>query len=202
MPIDIREQYLHRYNNTLPLLERNLKNYLNRVITYSRVDNITVRAKSIESFLKKADKEIDGERKYSDPMNQIQDQIGARIITFYQSDVEIICNLIDDYFGNIEKIKKSPEENSFGYESTHFILFLPEDVLTDDIDKEDCPRFFELQIATLFQHAWAEASHNLAYKPSTDLSFIQKRKISFTAAQAWGADTIFEELNNELSQAN
>jgi ppGpp synthetase/RelA/SpoT-type nucleotidyltranferase len=63
---------------------------------------------------------------------------------------------------------------------------------------EECPTFFELQIKTLFQHAWGEADHDLIYKPSGALTSDQRRRVAFTAAQAWGADRIFEELAQEL----
>ena len=60
------------------------------------------------------------------------------------------------------------------------------------------PGFFELQIKTLFQHAWAEADHDLGYKPGTvPLTSAQRRKIAFTSAQAWGADHMFDELFRE-----
>jgi hypothetical protein len=36
-------------------------------------------------------------------------------------------------------------------------------------------------------------------KPMVQLSSDQKRKIAFTAAQAWGADKMFEELFRELA---
>jgi len=64
----------------------------------------------------------------------------------------------------------------------------------------EAPEFFELQIKTLFQHAWAEAEHDLGYKPPKPLTSIQKRKMAFTAAQAWGADQIFDELSRELAE--
>jgi len=53
-------------------------------------------------------------------------------------------------------------------------------------------------VKTLFQHAWSEAGHDLAYKPATPLSSLQKRQLAFTAAQAWGADQIFDALSREL----
>jgi ppGpp synthetase/RelA/SpoT-type nucleotidyltranferase len=60
------------------------------------------------------------------------------------------------------------------------------------------PKFFELQIKTLFQHAWAEANHDLAYKPLVPMSAHQRRLIAFTAAQAWGADQVFAQLVDEI----
>ena len=57
------------------------------------------------------------------------------------------------------------------------------------------PAFFELQIKTLFQHAWSEADHDLGYKPGANmLTSDEKRMIALTSAQAWGADRIFDQL--------
>ena len=74
-------------------------------------------------------------------------------------------------------------------------------MIDDGVDRSKIPQFFELQLKTLFQHAWSEAEHDLAYKPSEPLSTLQQRQIAFTAAQAWGADQIFEQLHAELGSA-
>lgn len=59
------------------------------------------------------------------------------------------------------------------------------------IDKNLVPKFFELQIKTLFQHAWTVADH----KPgSLPLNRDQRRQLAFTSAQAWGADRVFNQL--------
>ena len=51
---------------------------------------------------------------------------------------------------------------------------------------------------TLFQHAWSEANHDLGYKPgSAPLTSDAKRRLDIPAAQAWGADRIFDELFRE-----
>jgi ppGpp synthetase/RelA/SpoT-type nucleotidyltranferase len=186
----------------LPLAER-LEAHLKSVFDgYPRIDRISVRAKSIERFVAKSEKQNDGKPKYDDPLNQIQDQLGARIVTFYKNDVEQLAEEVKKYFRYIESRQIVPDsEREFGYEGRHFILFLPRDVFDETVREEDSIPFFELQIKTLFQHAWSEAEHDLGYKPSAELSSEQKRRLAFTAAQAWGADQMFEELYKQTTHS-
>lgn len=164
-----------------------------------RIDRISARAKDIASFVEKARKQEDGKPKYSEPLDQIQDQIGCRIITFFLADVPRIDALVMKYFRAIEYKDRIPEsEWEFGYFGRHYVLLLPDDAVDENIDRSMVPRFFELQIKTLFQHAWSEAEHDLGYKPGEEpLTSEQKRRLAFTSAQAWGADQIFNELFQE-----
>lgn len=198
---NLRDTYQeHRTNILLPLageLLRLLKEYYS---SSPRIDRITVRAKSVERFLAKATLQVNSTQKYCDPINQIQDQIGARIVTYYSSDVERMSGEVERYFRPIEaKLVVPDTESEFGYFGKHFILLLPSDIFDDQLTEDRAPQFFELQVKTLFQHAWSEANHDLGYKPTTELSSDQKRKIAFTSAQAWGADLIFEELHRQIS---
>ena len=43
-----------------------------------------------------------------------------------------------------------------------------------------------------------DQKHDLIYKPSGTLTSDQRPRVAFTAAQAWGADRIFEEPAQEL----
>jgi len=198
---ELRKIYAERLDVALApiarLIEDDLKNSLSSL---SHIDRIAARPKSMTSFLNKAAKIEDGTQKYTDPINQIQDQIGARIITFYLDDIEPITAGIMKYYRRIEEKAIIPEsEKEFGYFGKHFILVLHPELHPPGVDKKLIPKFFELQIKTLFQHAFSEASHDLAYKPSIVLTKDQKRKIAFTAAQGWGADMIFNELKTELT---
>jgi putative GTP pyrophosphokinase len=194
----VREAYEGRYDSTLKRLatgiEHLLREYLRDV---SRIDRVGARAKSVDRFVAKSEKlKEGGAPKYSDPLMQIQDQVGARIITFYLSDVAAVAEVIDRYFRAVETKDLVPEsEWEFGYFGRHYILFVPDDVIEPDMDRSDVPEFFELQIKTLFQHAWSEAEHDLGYKPgAVPLNSDEKRKLAFTAAQSWGADHMFDEL--------
>jgi len=205
MSAGLSDIYKVRFKNILVPLVEPLEKFIKDCLRgEKRIDRISVRAKNIESFLAKAQKfEGDGNNKYSDPINQIQDQLGARIVTFYMDDVDRITNAVEQYFRPIEKQHIVPDsEKEFGYFGQHFVLLIPPDILDDSLSRGEIPDFFEMQIKTLYQHAWAEANHDLGYKANMSLSTDEKRKIAFTAAQSWGADMIFNELHKNSVQSN
>jgi|SRR3989344_327202 len=195
--MSIQEEYKERYEKYLLSLARALEDHVRgNLQEVPRIDRITARAKTVNSFVGKAEKVVDGVKKYSDPLNQIQDQIGVRIVAFYLDDVDAVAKVVEGYYRKIESKYIVPESDSeFGYFGKHFILLIPDDLIDDGIDVNKIPKYFELQIKTLFQHAWGEAEHDLGYKPGAVLSSDVKRRIAFTAAQAWGADQIFNELH-------
>ncbi|PRG49687.1 GTP pyrophosphokinase [Burkholderia gladioli] len=198
---ELSREYVSRYEEILVPLAHRLSSMLADTVSgLPRVDRVSARAKDPDRFMDKALKTKDGKRKYENPLIQIQDQVGARIIVFYLSDVKIVSSEVEKYFTHIEAKEVNPDsEKEFGYVGTHYILSVPEDVYPEsDADVARMPKFFELQVKTLFQHAWSEAEHDLSYKAPSPLTSHQKRKLAFTAAQAWGADQMFHELAGEL----
>jgi putative GTP pyrophosphokinase len=196
----LAETYATRYSRQLTPAARALEDHLQALTRdQPRIDRVAARAKTPASFLVKAAKLENGVLKYEDPLTQIQDQIAARIITYYLADVERLEALISEYFGSIENKRVGPESSSeFGYEGHHFILLTPEEAFPRPLDRRDGPPVFELQIKTVFQHAWSAAGHDLIYKSHVELTRDQSRRAAFTAAQAWGADMIFDGLSAEL----
>lgn len=198
------EIYRERRETVLVKLAENLTKHLQEILAgQARIDRISSRAKDVDRFVKKAAAVVDGQPKYTDPLSQIQDQIGARVVVFYKADVDRVDAIIQKYLTAIEYRAVVPDsESEFSYFGRHLILGLPTDVIEAGMDAELLPRFFELQIKTLFQHAWSEADHDLAYKPGdTALTAEQKRLVAFTAAQAWGASAmkiIFNEDDAEM----
>ena len=197
----LENEYRQRFETILvPLaeaLERHLKDTLQGEV---RIDRISARAKNVDRFVAKATATENGKPKYSEPLRQIQDQVGARVVTFYLSDVDRIAAIIERYYRRLESRVVVPDsETEFDYFGRHFILLIPSELMPSGSDKSQAPEFFELQISTLFQHAWAEANHDLGYKPqSATLARDAKRRIAYTSAQAWGADRMFDELFREL----
>ena len=200
-PESLETLYRRRHDSVLVRLADALSEHISEHIKGQlRIDRVSVRAKSVDRFLKKAAAtNEDGKQKYAEPLDQIQDQIGARIVVFYKSDVDRISALILKYFRAIEQGKIVPDtEAEFGYFGHHLVLVMPSDVIDDDMDRASIPNFFELQIKTLFQHAWSEADHDLGYKPGeVPLTSHQKRMIAFASAQAWGADLIYDQVFEE-----
>jgi putative GTP pyrophosphokinase len=173
------------------------------VADIQNVDRVSARAKDPDRFAQKASRTtVDGASRYPHPLADIQDQIGLRIVVFYEATVGIVWEAMERYVRSIELQELVPESDwEFGYFGRHGIMVLPTDVVPDNVNLAEVPRFFELQIKTLFQHAWSEANHDLGYKSPVDLSHDQQRRLAFAAAQAWGADRAFEELRAELLDA-
>lgn len=201
--MNLEQSYSERYEEHLVPCARRLEEFLRMYCSgQHRIDRISARAKAIDRFIAKSEKTLpSGELKYANPLEDIQDQIGARIVVFYLEDVEAVRQTATEYLRTIEDVKIIPEStNSFGYEGSHLIAFIPTDVVGESTT-QDLPKVFELQIKTLFQHAWAEANHDLAYKPGEALSDEHLRLNALVAAQAWGADRIFQQLRESISNS-
>lgn len=195
----IRDEYIARFS-VLTETATKLQFYLKELMSdFPRIDSVTSRAKDPDRYFAKATKtDKEGKVKYDEPRFSIQDQIGARINVLYLSDVECVRNHLTTHMKYIEETSKSPDDDAaFGYFGYHFIFQTPDDIISDD-HKDAVPEFFELQIKTLFQHAWSETHHDIGYKAPRQLTSDESRNIAFTAAQAWGADKIFEELAKGL----
>jgi putative GTP pyrophosphokinase len=198
----LEANYRRRFDAALAPLAKAIEEQLREYLAVEpHIDRVSARPKSVERFLRKAQAREHEKPKYSEPLRQIQDQVGARIVTFYLSDVERVAAIIEKYFRPIESRNLVPDsEWAFGYFGKHYILIIPNDLVDASIDCELVPEFFELQIKTLFQHAWSEANHDLGYKQvgeARPLTPDDTRRLAFTAAQAWGADRIFDELYRE-----
>jgi putative GTP pyrophosphokinase len=77
----------------------------------------------------------------------------------YRSDVHPAAERILTEFQRIQDRRFEHEDPShFGYEARHFVCLIPQDI---HVRCYSPVHFFELQASTLFQHAWAEANHDL-----------------------------------------
>lgn len=156
------------------------------------VDSISGRVKAKNSFMKKYS---NAPEKYKSPFKDIEDLIGIRILVICrQASENVIARISDGIFSKVENKYKQPEKSSeFGYEGHQLIFSIPEGLMPTDVI-ENPPQVFEIQVKTLYMHAWAQGEHKIRYKKEKDLPVEINRKISWLAANSWGADEILSEL--------
>lgn len=117
--------------------------------------SITGRAKSVESFAAKAARTVDGSPAYADPLREIGDQVGVRVITYVRADVAAVADVLASQLTVLDDRDLGHEtasEGRFGYASRHL-----------QVAREDRP-VAQVQVRTVLQHAWAEFEHDIRYK--------------------------------------
>lgn len=203
---DDAKEIVAKYKSILPFLKKvvsQLDENINETVSgIGHIDKVSFRVKAQDSFIQKAGKRLpSGELKHKSPFREIQDLVGGRIVVFYKTEVEIVTDVLEKNYSHVEKREIVPDdEREFGYEGVHYIFFIPSHIYNPHKENPLLPYFFELQIKTLYQHAWAQAEHGLGYKPQVELSKDVNRKLAFLAAQSWGADQILTELIAQMGK--
>jgi len=140
--------------------------------------------------------------KYNSLMD-ITDILGARIITFYNEDVDRIASIAESLFeidwpNSVDK-RKMHEVDSFGYNSLHYICRIPRTLFYDP----DCPEIneirFELQMRTALQHVWSAIQHDIGYKTDIETPIEYHRQLSRLAGILEMADDEFSRIRNSVS---
>jgi hypothetical protein len=85
-------KYERRYRAVLTSVADRLSDLISDHLSGTpRIDKVAARAKTPERFCVKAQRKNEsGRLRYRDPFSEIQDQIGARVVVFYQRDVEYV----------------------------------------------------------------------------------------------------------------
>ncbi len=153
------------------------------------IDRISFRVKQAASFAEKVqDRRV--EPPYTDPLVEVEDQVAGRVIVFFLTDLEVVSEKLKGTFNTVErKHHRPPKDQEFGYESWHLICVIPPQCFPNGWQgRDDVPQTFELQLRTIFMHAYAEPNHDLGYKATSDLKPEHRRELAWVAASAWGAD--------------
>jgi ppGpp synthetase/RelA/SpoT-type nucleotidyltranferase len=128
---------------------------------------ISGRAKSVASFAEKAVRTLDGVRLYADPLREIGDQLGVRVITYVRDDVAAVADLLADQVvvtDDRDLGRETASEGRFGYASRHLQFALDAARVGQPAYAHLAGRNVQVQIRTVLQHAWAEFEHDIRYK--------------------------------------
>lgn len=99
-------------------------------------------------------------------LEDLTDLIGLRIIFLFSRDLQTATKAIGEVFEVVSQEDTSARlgDAQFGYHSLHCIVKIP-DAWTSLPTFADCQALqAEIQLRTIAQHTWAEASHLLQYK--------------------------------------
>ncbi|WP_099020646.1 bifunctional ribonuclease/(p)ppGpp synthase [Mycolicibacterium palauense] len=185
------------YTERRPALKHSTERYLGRVtalldeagINYL---SVTARTKTVASFAAKAERIVDGQRLYSDPLSEITDQIGLRVITYLRDDVDAVATLLGDEMQLLDDRDMGLETASagrWGYASRHLLVA---------VEGEQQPA--SIQVRTILQHAWAEFEHEIRYKgsiPEEDAPDLDRR-FTLAAGLLELADLEFSAIRERL----
>ena len=152
--------------------------------------SVTGRAKSVASFAAKAVREVDGTPVYDDPLTQITDQLGVRVITYLRDDVDAVASLLGEQWAVLDDRdmgQETADDGRWGYASRHLVLQVPGRVLS-------------VQVRTVLQHAWAEFEHDIRYKGTVpdEQAADLNRRFALAAGLLELADREFTEIRDRI----
>ena len=173
---------------------------------------VQARSKAIPSF---AEKIIRKRHLYKDPLADMTDLCGGRVITHTAEQVRAVCRFIQEHFlideENSDDVSQRLRPAEFGYRSVHYIAsFKPGEFPTKDIAVEIPDVLFqgkdpagralkaEIQVRTVLEHAWADVSHDMTYKAGLKVPLKILRDFAAIAAVLEGTDREFARLHDAL----
>lgn len=155
---------------------------------------IEARTKSVGSFDEKVSRPG---KAYQNPLAEVTDLSGIRLVLRTQSEVDRVRTLIEREFivdaqSSTRKIEHLAADQ-FGYLSEHYIIQIgqPRSQLPEWNSITDL--HVEIQVRTILQHAWAAVQHSLDYKSEYDIPKQLRRRLFRLSA-------LFELADQELDQ--
>jgi putative GTP pyrophosphokinase len=151
------------------------------------------RAKSIDSFRAKVTR-----KHYSNPLDEITDFAGVRVVCHYEADAVQIAGAIRGEFNVVEHVDKTLGlgVDKMGYGGAHFIVTLGSrysGARYDGINDLKC----EIQVRTVLQDAWAMISHQLSYKNEESVPPRLQRDLNNVSALLEIAQRTFDNVREQ-----
>ena len=196
---------LQKYHSEYEALKSSLEDFckqvceqLNKLFWQAQIDlgfPIQTRVKRWPSILEK----LNRVSLHLKSILEMQDLAGLRINLLFRKDVSRVCNILEKNFKVVKKYDtfERLREDQFGYSSVHYIIKLSEDWLSVPTLKGFELLQVEVQIRTLAQHIWAEASQILQYKRESSVPPGVLRSVYRVSALL---ETVDLELDRVLSE--
>jgi len=199
---DVHKRQINAYEAELAdyeLYAKALKRVLEKACAASLPEAfVQARHKSIASFAEKCVRKQD---KYRDPVNNMTDLCGARVIVQTLEHVKAVRLFIEANFKIEEKDDKGLllGADMFGYRDMHYIVRIREDKaeslgFTPDEIRAIGDKRAEVQVRTWVQHAWADTLHDRMYKTKLKYPAEFKRTGALLAAIMEDGDRAFDRL--------
>nr|ABP44094.1 RelA/SpoT domain protein [Mycolicibacterium gilvum PYR-GCK] len=158
--------------------------------------SVAARTKTVESFAAKTRRRgADGKPLYSEPLVEVTDLIGLRVITYLREDVDTVANLLAEEMRLLDDRDMGQEtarEGRWGYASRHLLVGV-----------EGVQQPASIQVRTVLQHAWAEFEHEIRYKGSIPEAYVPDldRRFTLAAGLLELADREFSAVRERLRTA-
>lgn len=199
---DIISQYHHNQELYGHMVD-DIEDIIGRILSSNqiKVSNFAIRIKSEETLRKK----IMYKHKYH-RIEDITDVVACRLITLFESDLDLIVKLLFENFDVVEFLDKRQKQQDdhvgFGYNSIHMIVRFTKErcALVEYAPYRDI--CFEIQLRTALQHAWAEVEHGLGYKNEYEIPSEIRRRLNRLSASLELLDEEFVRINEDIQAYN
>lgn len=191
---------VEKYRQTRPLCENfttKLRELFEQLLEANdvEVENVESRTKSVDRFSEKIKR---GDKSYDDPLSQVTDLCGLRIVTYYLEDVDRVGDIIQKEFdvddqNSLDK-SEAIDPDRFGYLSVHYVVSLDKGRAHLTEWRPFSGLKAEIQVRTVLQHAWAAIDHKLRYKAAREVPTNLKRQLFRLSALLELADEEFAQL--------
>ncbi|MEU0881171.1 hypothetical protein ABZ345_21395 [Lentzea sp. NPDC005914] len=182
--------------------EKKLRELVIEILMHAGIDVFQVegRVKTPDSFEEKIQRKAG---KYADPLSDMTDLVGLRVIAYYLEDVDRIVELLSGEFEVCKEHSMNKQDelapDQFGYTSNHLVIRIG-----DRSERPEWAKYadisVELQVRTMSQNAWAAVHHKLSYKRVEEVPASLQRRLFRLSALFEMADEQFSAIRQATSE--
>ncbi|HET7213086.1 MAG TPA: hypothetical protein VFL79_05830 [Terriglobia bacterium] len=200
----ITARFVRNYERNLPRYKKAAtaaRKLIRAILSSSHVQIhlITSRCKKPESLRLKLRR-----KRYRQPGQQLTDIVGVRVITFFENDIPGVVQLllheleINQHKSEDKRTKLDLKE--FGYLSVHLIARTKGRWARSPAFAPIRGMWFEIQVRSILEHAWAEIEHEIVYKSAILFPKEIKRRFARLAGALEILESEFIALRRERSK--